>query len=330
MVVASTCACAGFAAPSSSEDSPSSQPDGVLVLGVVSRHGGLTTERAVVADARTGATRARRLDGGALCHGPVLAVGRRVIASGSRRGRPAVLSFPLNLTGRPQLVARAEQFVPSSAPGRLWVARTRRHQRYLKFESLREATPRGRTVYRVRRDLPRWSFAQGSVADRLIFGRGNDIEVWDPRTGKVDRRLHDAWVVATRGSRLAWCGGACRAVRVSAPTTVERVLRPPSRTKLSGTSGAFSPDGRQLAVSVMRRGHSRVAVVDLETRDWRLVRGARLREYPALAWSPSGRWLYFTDGGRRLLAWRQGSPSAVPLPIRPRGSVVSIAAAPTS
>ena len=152
LVVASTCACAGFAAPSSSEDSPSSQPDGVLVLGVVSRHGGLTTERAVVADARTGATRARRLEGGALCHGPVLAVGRRVIASGSRRGRPAVLSFPLNLTGRPQLVARAEQFVPPSAPGRLWVARTRRHQRYLKFESLREVTPRG--AHRVSRARP--------------------------------------------------------------------------------------------------------------------------------------------------------------------------------
>jgi sugar lactone lactonase YvrE len=49
--------------------------------------------------------------------------------------------------------------------------------------------------------------------------------------------------------------------------------------------------------------------------------------YEAIEWSPSGRWLYFTDSNAGMRAWRLGDPSAVILPIRPGGTVMSIAAA---
>lgn len=111
-------------APSGSGSPDESDPDGLLVLGVVSRYGGLMREHAVVADPRTGQRDIRQLEGGALCHGPVLAVGDRVLASGSRGHHPVVLSFRLDVRGRPRVVAAGDQFVRSGSPGRLWVART--------------------------------------------------------------------------------------------------------------------------------------------------------------------------------------------------------------
>jgi hypothetical protein len=94
------------AAPADAPDSeaPASASDGMLVMGVVGADasGTVRGERAVVADPRTGETRARRLPGGTLCWGPVLAVGDRVVFSGSRGGRAVALSLPLTLHGRPR------------------------------------------------------------------------------------------------------------------------------------------------------------------------------------------------------------------------------------
>jgi hypothetical protein len=52
---------------------------------------------------------------------------------------------------------------------------------------------------------------------------------------------------------------------------------------------------------------------------------ARLGGRRELAWSPSHRWLYFTESNRRLLAWRAGSDRVVELPVRPRGEILSLA-----
>ena len=48
----------------------------------------------------------------------------------------------------------------------------------------------------------------------------------------------------------------------------------------------------------------------------------------AAAWSPSGRWLYFTGRGNRLLASRDGVVRPVRLPVRTGGAVMSIASTP--
>jgi hypothetical protein len=61
-------------------------------------------------------------------------------------------------------------------------------------------------------------------------------------------------------------------------------------------------------------------VIDLATRTWTVTPGARLGDYAALAWSPSGRWLYLGGRGDRVLASRGGTERAVRLPIRTRGT----------
>ncbi len=75
------------------------------------------------------------------------------------------------------------------------------------------------------------------------------------------------------------------------------------------------------------RGRRRAAVVDVRSGRWTLVPEGRLGGYQVMAWSPSGRWLYFTAGDRRLYAWRLGAQNAVRLPVRPGGTVMSIATA---
>jgi sugar lactone lactonase YvrE len=92
-----------------------------------------------------------------------------------------------------------------------------------------------------------------------------------------------------------------------------------------GDDGAFSPDGARLAVGVLVDDRPGVAVVNLRTWRWTLVRGGRLGGSRAMAWSPSGRWLYFTDSDRGLLAWRPGAAQSVRLPIDAGGTVMSIA-----
>jgi hypothetical protein len=59
---------------------------GRLVLAV------LAPERVMVADPRTGHTRAREVPGGTLCHGPVIVAAGRIVYAGARGGRPVALS----------------------------------------------------------------------------------------------------------------------------------------------------------------------------------------------------------------------------------------------
>jgi hypothetical protein len=77
---------------------------------------------------------------------------------------------------------------------------------------------------------------------------------------------------------------------------------------------------------VRARGADRVAVVDLARGAWRIAHGVRLTGYRAAAWSPSGRWLYFTGTKRRVFAWAPGAAPPRALPIRTGGEVMSIAA----
>jgi hypothetical protein len=48
-----------------------------------------------------------------------------------------------------------------------------------------------------------------------------------------------------------------------------------------------------------------------------------------MAWSPSGEWLVFTAGRRRLMAWQRGVQHALELPMRPGGPVILVATAPS-
>jgi hypothetical protein len=283
----------------------------------------LSPERAMLVDPRTGATTARELPGGTLCHGPLLFTGGRVVYIGLRHGRFTALSAPLGRRGRARTLGRADTMTASSTPGRLWLGRSTRLGPGESRISLRELDVGGRAV--ARRTVPRWAMLEGVVDDGVVIARGRRIVLQPPQG--PPRRIGVGWPLAAGGSRFAWCRGGCRRVRVWSGQGVQ-VLEPPAglRPELAGEA-ALSPDGTRLALPVSTPRGARVAVVDLEHGEWRVVRGARTGGYMATAWSPSGRWLYFTGRGHGVHAARAGSGRAFRLPLRTGGAVMSIATA---
>jgi hypothetical protein len=276
---------AGAAAPAA-EAPEAEAPDGLLVMGTVERGGSVVhAERAVVADPRTGRVRSRRLPGGTLCYGEVMAAGSRVLYPGHRGRRSVQLSLPLSLVGAPRVLPE-----PHRVDG-----------------------------------LPHWSAVHATIGDRLLIESGRRVMLWDPRRDRPTRTIRDGWLVAAGSSSFAWCTAKCRAFRVWSETG-ERRFEPPSGAILQGGDGALSPDGSRLAVPVTMDGVTRTAVLDLATESWTLVPDGRLPDsYVALAWSPSGEWLYFAGRGRGLFGWRAGSAAAVRLPADPGATVMSIA-----
>ncbi len=78
----------------------------LAVIGTERSASAVHGERVVVADPRAGRVRSRRLPGGTLCHGPLMAVGDRVIYTGYRGSRAMPMSLPLTLTGAPSPLGR--------------------------------------------------------------------------------------------------------------------------------------------------------------------------------------------------------------------------------
>ncbi|HTE60568.1 MAG TPA: hypothetical protein VK631_09475 [Solirubrobacteraceae bacterium] len=297
------------------------EPDGLLVLAV------LSPERAVVADPRTGETRERRVPGGTFCHGPLLAVGDRVVLSGLRGSRPVARSLPLSLTGAGRPLGAADTvMVASAVPGRVWLGRWTRLGTRAARVSLREVDAAGRPVARATARILRWGLLEGVVDDGFVLSDEHGLTL---RRGAAESRsFRGAWMLATGGSRFAWCrpgDAGCRRIRIWSADS-DRTLEPPTGVRLPlGGDASFSPDGRRLALPVRTGGRDRVAVVDVASGRWTVAHGARLADYRSIAWSPSGRWLYFTGSRDRVLGWRVGAAEPVALPIRPDGTVMSIA-----
>jgi hypothetical protein len=301
-------------------------PDGTLVLGVAGhdeRLGAVTREWAAVADPRTGTIRKRRLAGGALCHGPVLAVGDRVVFSGHRGRRAVARSLPLSLTGRARVVGRADVFAASPGEPSLWLGLRRRGGGGVL--SLDEVRPNGNRLVRARALLPRHGMLHGALQRALVLTSGRWLIVWDLFRDLPVRIARNGWFVASAEWRFAWCRGNCRTLAIWR-SQGQRTLALPAGARWLGAEGAFSPDGLELALPVSVRGRSRLAVANLRTRRWTLAPG-ELGGYRTAAWSPSGQWLYFTAGERDLRAWHVGSATSVPLPIDAGGTVMSIATA---
>ena len=307
-------------APTPARNASDTGPDGLLVLAV------LTPERAMVADPRTGATSERRLPGGTFCHGPLLAVGDRVVVSGTQGRRPTARSLPLAMRGRGRSLGPAATFTASRTEGRVWLGHWRQPQVWSDTDrargSFREVDATGRPVAHTTLRVHTWGSLEAVLDDGFLFADGSGLSLRSP--GTAPRRFRRAWLVAAGGSRFAWCQSGCRRLRIWS-RDAERTLDPPAGVRLSpGRPAAFSPAGDRLAAPVRTRDRDRdrVAIIDLASGAWRLVPG-RLAGYRAVAWSPSGRWLYFTGPRDRVLAWSGGRP--VRLPIDTGGAVMSIA-----
>ena len=88
-------------------------------------------------------------------------------------------------------------------------------------------------------------------------------------------------------------------------------------------SGRFAPAGSRLAVAL---SGGRVALVDKRTGSLDLL-PVRVTERGALAWSPSGEWLYVAAPERRIVAYSLRARRALTVPVRLGGEVIDMAAA---
>jgi hypothetical protein len=193
--------------------------------------------------------------------------------------------------------------------------------------SYREVDVDGRVYARMSGPLDATDSLEGVVQGGFLTLGGRGLTLWRPGSERPSVRVRHGWPIAIDRSRFAWCSNGCR--RVGVWDGASRTFDPPDGLRpLLGGDAAFSPDGRRLALPTARG--SRVAVIDLERAAWRVVPGPRIARYGPLAWSPSGRWLYFAGRRHRLLASRGGVERARRLPIRTGGKVMSIASTPGS
>jgi hypothetical protein len=182
--------------------------------------------------------------------------------------------------------------------------------------------------------------AAGLVAVRYrpLAGQRHAVELVDPNTGAVLRRIGDGFPMGAADHVLMVSLHGCYAASAHSVCTLESfdlntgrpratVMLPAGRIPVGGdlSSPVFSPNGMlaafQLArgmrdppfASVFPSPPSDVVVLNLRTGRLDIVPGLELppATWAGLAFDPTGRWLLATvsegDHGE-LLAWRQGMP----------------------
>jgi hypothetical protein len=178
-------------------------------------------------------------------------------------------------------------------------------------------------------DLGNWSVAGGIVvySGAADHRRGaSRVAVWNPGTGHLKIIGQALNVIDTytppggRYSLLAWTGGCTRRCRlgITNTSTLSSVTVPsPDRYGFTYgglfSSGAFSPDGKRLAVFVNTSNpqdpanapYSVLAIVNARTGALRLVRAARLVTTEDVGWA---RWL---PGTNQLIAGAEAGSYAV-------------------
>jgi hypothetical protein len=128
------------------------------------------------------------------------------------------------------------------------------------------------------------------------------LEVWDPRTDRVIRQLPGQFPVASYGNLLAWCADACDTLQLTNVVTGEGVeITSPSGTYgFQAYAGAFSPDGKSIAVPVYADSRLtnqwKLALVDAEAGTAMPVEGTAVEGYVFVDWSPSGETVFISSG----------------------------------
>lgn len=240
------------------------------------------------------------------------ASGAGVLAVGPEGG----FTVPLRAGDVPVTLPHAEvsAVLGSDRPGHFWLVIYNGNG-----TELREVGSNGEETGRIVDDLP--PFAEPVVvADRgLVVPLLGSLTLYDPDDGTA-RALGHGSAIAAHGDVLARL--ACEALRCRlhlddlAGGAGGVVADPPGATFQPYPFGAFSPDGRWLAVSVGETsalaGVGRLALVEVATRRVALADEAPLYGAPpSVAFSADSRWVFLVSGSGRLRAHRLETGEAV-------------------
>lgn len=211
-------------------------------------------------------------------------------------------------------------FIPSSAPDRVWVGIIDEANDDGRLTAVREVAIDGSvTVPDTRPPDGAWPVA--AVDGNLVFQRSGELVVWDPGTGREVDRLPGELPVAWHGSVIAWCDGPCRSLALKDERTGTAItVQPPAgATGFEALDGAFSPDGRTLAVAV-RKGDGeeadrQLALIDVASGGIAVVDGASVpTPYVFIDWTPAGDSVFITGGQlarhRQIVEYRVGDAAA--------------------
>jgi hypothetical protein len=196
-------------------------------------------------------------------------------------------------------------FLPSARRDRVWVVDLRSSSGTA--FAVREVTVDGETTVAARRTPnPRWPI--GAVRDGLLLEGNGQVMVWDPRSGKVVHHL--AVPAGLLGPAAGDVVTACVDVYCPVLRLIDihsgrvRVARAPVHQAFEPWAGAFSPNGRLLALALRGPGRPataprRLALIDVPTGRVAVVRGSDVAAgYNLVAWSADGRHVFITGGER--------------------------------
>lgn len=216
---------------------------------------------------------------------------------------------------RPRRIAAGHSAVPTFDDASVWVFDDA--SRYVTGTASRVGLDGG---VRAQVQLPAVAEPLAGTADGLVVGTPASVAFVG--ADGTRRTLVRGAAVATDGRRLAWleCAGdlscAIAMGTIDDPDQVRTALAPDVLPAgfLGLPTGAFSPDGRWLAVPLYSGGVARdvtVSVIDTSTGiEAFRADGARRNPFTTpLAWSPDSGWLFFVSGAD-LKAWRAGDRQA--------------------
>ena len=242
-----------------------------------------------------------------------------------------------HLSERPRRLGASWYFIPSTSPGRVWLTKldTRSPATRRDLLGAQEVSVDGRVVTRGRSRPPCAGPTIVAAAWRTLLCQDRDeLIAFDPQTGAVVDRLPGPFPLAAGGGLVASCGEPCPHLLVSDPAAGTRTALDHGAGWhwTAGYDGAFSDDGRLLAVPVEPHGtpdHGgmprAVALVDLDTGAGHLIDGASTYADGPLDFAADGR-LFLTTREGDLLAYAPGDASAQRVAHLPDVVVLDLAA----
>ncbi|MEX2623010.1 MAG: hypothetical protein WD651_04735 [Acidimicrobiia bacterium] len=249
---------------------------------------------------------------------------------------PAVFVIDPDRPEQPTLLDEAWFFVPSTHEERVWLAilDDASPDTVRALAAVREVTLDGTaTIADVR--PPDGSWPVGAVADGLMFQSDTDLALWDPVSRSLVDSFPGPFPVATWNNRLVTCAACDEVHLIDLDTGQSRTIDIPEDVgAVDGYGGAFSPDGRYVAVPAARLNDGvtsnspvGVVIIDFDLATTTFVPGTRQSswDYPRVAWNSDGEWLFFSNGDQ-LLAYRPGDDSARTVAVELDGPYYGLAA----